>query len=111
MSRLLFAVRLRPGSGSSIRGCDAAEYGCKQPLQRSATDGRETSGTWSAGTTELHLESLHGHGLQRWFPTILSGRDAVSSSRRPPAAVRTLRLRCATQPYRQLRLSAAPEGA
>ena len=59
----------------------------------------------SDGTNQLHLQPLHGHGLERRIPAIFRGRNSFATSGRFSARLRPLRLRHPPQSQRAVHLS------
>ena len=53
----------------------------------------QAAGTRPPVPDQLHLEPLHGHGLQRRLPAVLRGRDSFAAARRSGPPVRSVRLR------------------
>ena len=109
LPRMLRAVSLRAIHRSTIRRRDAILHRRKQPLQRIATDRHEASRTRLHGTTELHLEPLHGHRLQRRIPAVFGRRNPFASSGRFSARLRSVRLRHPAQSQCAICLSIADQ--
>ena len=79
---LLCAVPLPAAHGPKIRGGHPVLNRREQSLQWSSTDRHEAPRARSAGAGELHLEPLHGHGLQRRIPAVLRRSDPFAFARR-----------------------------
>ena len=90
---VLCAVSLCAFYRSQIRGSNAIFHGCEQSLQWVANDRNVASWTRLHGTTELHLEPLHGHRLKRRIPAILGWCNSLASPRRLSTGLWPLRLR------------------
>src|SRR5260370_28397207 len=90
---------------SPIRGSDAIFHGCEQSLQRVANDSNEALWKRLHGTTELHLEPLHGYRLKRRILAVLGGRNPVPSPPKFCTGLRSLRLRHPAQSQRSICLS------
>src|ERR1700674_3475073 len=73
-----------------IRGSNAIFHRCEQSLQWVADDRHEAFWKWLHGTTELHLEPLHGHRLKRRIPAVLGRSNFVPSPRTPSSGLRAL---------------------
>ena len=67
-------------------------------------------GTRLHGTTQLHLEPLHGYRLKRRIPAVLGRRQFCLPSGRLGARLRPLRLRHPAQPQCSICLSIASQG-
>src|SRR5260370_3810778 len=76
---MLRAVSLCAIYRSPIRGSDAIFHGCEQSLQRVANDSNEALWKRLHGTTELHLEPLHGYRLKRRILAVLGGGEPLPS--------------------------------
>src|SRR5271165_531250 len=64
MPRLLRAVSVWTAHRRPVWGGYAAGDGREQSLQRPPVNGREAAWSWASGPGQLHLEPLHGHGLE-----------------------------------------------
>ena len=92
VSGLFCAVPLPAADRSTIRRGDAVLHRREQPLQRSSTDRDEAPRPWSARAGQLHLEPLHGYGLERRIPSVFRRRDSLASAGRPGPRLWSLRL-------------------
>ena len=89
---LFCAVPLHAAYRSTIRRGDAVLHRREQSLQRSSTDRDEAARPWLARTGQLHLEPLHGYGLERRVPFVFRRRDSLASAGRPGPRLWSLRL-------------------
>ena len=74
---LFCAVSLCAIDGSPIRRSNAILHRREQSLPRLANQYNEAPRPRIYGTTELHVEPLHGHRLQWRIPAILCGRNPI----------------------------------
>ena len=88
---------------------DAVEHRREQPLQRPPANGRQAAGARHSGPGELHLEPLHGHGLERRIPAVRRRSHSFAAAGRAWPPIRPLRLRRAAQLHRAVRLSIADQ--
>jgi hypothetical protein len=65
----------------------------------------------AARTGQLHLEPLHGYGLERRVPSVFRGRDSLASAGRPGPRLWSLRLRHPAQSQRAVCVSVADQSA
>ena len=80
---------------------DAIEHWREQPLQRPPINRREAAGSRHSSAGQLHLEPLHGHGLEWRIPAVLRGRNPLAAAGRPWPPIWSLRLRRSPQLHAQ----------
>ena len=80
VSGLLCAIPLRAADRSAIRRGDTITTGANSHYNGLQTDRREAARARLARPGQLHLEPLHGYGLERRLPAVLRGRDSFASA-------------------------------
>ena len=101
---LLCAVPLRAADGPEVWSGHPILHRRQQSLPWPATDRHEAPRARFAGAGELHLEPLHGHGLEWRIPAVLRRRGSVSFARRTVSGLWPLRLRHPAQSQRSVRV-------
>src|SRR5258706_8731551 len=90
---VLCPVSLCAISGSPIRGGGTIFHRREQSLRWAANDRNEAFWKRVHGTTELHLEPLHGHRLKRRILAVLGGGKTPPPARGLPPRPRAFPLR------------------